>query len=678
MSKNTRTVHAPKTLFRSGVAEIKDGTARLSISSDTPYLRYDWMSGDDYYEVLSHDPAGMDMGRLKGGAALLFNHNRDIQLGTLSDPVIENGKCYVTARLSEAPDIESYRVRMKEGILKDTSVGYSVDEEGECIGAKDGVPVYRFNWSCHEASMVTIPADTSVGLGRDIADKGPEEEPDLKQIRINDEKGLAPEKQSSHKRDNDMKKFSSRKFYEADKDGKGGSGEEKEGQRIDVVEEQKKAVSAFKGRCQRIDAYVEKLSNEKWKAAAAEVAKRHKDGDANFDEFRNEAVAAFEGAIAVDTKSAEIGMSKKDISRYSLARAIFLRGTGKQLDGLEKEASDAQAKILKKDADGFFIPEDVAIRSLQEARGVGQNELNRTLDTVRQIMALQGRNLTAGNFTSAGALIGVDLLAGSLIELLRNKQFFASLGTTMLGGLVGNIAIPRQSGGATAYWLAEGASVTESDQTFQQIGMTPHRLVAQTAYDKQLVAQASLSVEAMVRNDIAIVMAIKKDLAILQGSGVAGEPLGILNTTGVQTVTFGGAATWAKILEFETDLATQNADQTGTPVFLTNPTVRGKWKNIPKIAASTFPIFLWGDDNKVNGYNAYVSNQILTSGATANFVYYGVPSEIIDAMWAGIDVVVNPYSLDSSGQIRTTVTSWSDIALRHAPAWVVSTDSGGV
>jgi len=670
MSALKRTIKIPEVLYRMGESAMgDDGEMTLSISSDTPYERYDWANDENYLEVLKHTPDSMDSTRLRAGAALLFNHNRDIQLGTIRAPEFKDGKCYVKAKLSDADDVKSYRTRIDEGILKDTSVGYQITDEGTCVGAKDGMPIYEFSWAPHEASMVTIPADITVGVGRtrahEMEQKG---EVKLREISIQVENPIDLATNKTHKRNQPAALMPEATIPTVEQK-----------PTVDVVAERGDAVKKFKERCKRIDDWVDALTNPKWKAAARLIANKHKDGEAQYDEFRAEALNSFDGVTRIDTPLAEIGMSPKEIKRYSLSRAIYLRGMGEPLDGIEKEASDATAKMIGKRADGFFIPEDVQRMSLQEAHGMGSNELTRQLDLVRQIASLQTRNLTAGNFTSAGALIGVDLLAGSLVELLRNKQFFASLGTTMLSGLMGNVAIPRQSGGATAYWLAEGGSVTESDQQFQQIGMSPKRLVAQTAYDKQLVSQASLSVEAMVRNDIALVMAIKKDLAILTGSGVSGEPLGILNTTGVQTVTFGAAPSWAKVVEFETDLATANADQTGVPVFLTSPTVRGKWKTTAKTGigvTSVVPIFLWGDDARVNGYNSYVSNQIPASGTNANLVYFGVPQEIIDAIWAGIDVVVNPYSLDSSGQIRTTVMQFCDIALRHAPAWIVSTDSG--
>lgn len=168
-----KSIKIPAQLFREGVATVdaEGSNIRLSICSDEPYLRYDWMSGEQYYEKLDVTPQGADVARISGGAALLYNHKRDIQLGRIDNPVLENGRCYVSAKLSNAPDVASYKQRIEEGILKDTSIGYEITDDGVREGERNGVPVYRFKFAIHEASLVTVPADPSVGLGRSRADE---------------------------------------------------------------------------------------------------------------------------------------------------------------------------------------------------------------------------------------------------------------------------------------------------------------------------------------------------------------------------------------------------------------------------------------------------------------------------------------------------------------------------
>lgn len=203
----TRNIKVPPVLYRQGTSELReDGSIRLSISSDRPYLRYDWWNEEEYYEILSHESSDVDLTRINAGTALLFNHDRDVQLGKITQPELKDGKCFVAAKVSKADDIASYRTRIEEGILKDSSVGYELLDDGEQVPDIDGISAYRFKWRPFEASLVTIPADISVGVGRERDLEKPKGEP--RQIRIREknsqtrENSLDVNRDESHKREN--------------------------------------------------------------------------------------------------------------------------------------------------------------------------------------------------------------------------------------------------------------------------------------------------------------------------------------------------------------------------------------------------------------------------------------------------------------------------------------------
>lgn len=163
----TRTLTLPAQLFREGATQNDgDGLLELSISSDAPYMRQDRRTGQPYYEVLSHAPSDIDQTRLKKGTALLYNHDRNIILGRNVAFHINAGKVYVESRLSKAADVASYITKINERILVDASVGYELQDEGQEIAERDGFPVYKFRWAPYEASMVSVPADLTVGVGR--------------------------------------------------------------------------------------------------------------------------------------------------------------------------------------------------------------------------------------------------------------------------------------------------------------------------------------------------------------------------------------------------------------------------------------------------------------------------------------------------------------------------------
>ena len=162
---------------------------------------------------------------------------------------------------------------------------------------------------------------------------------------------------------------------------------------------------------------------------------------------------------------------------------------------------------------------------------------------------------------------------------------------------------------------------------------------------------------------------------VLQAGGA--QPLGIINTPNINTVTFSGAASLAKVLEFETAIMSDNAD-IGAMNWLTNITVRNKWKTIAQLG-STFPIFLCSPDNKANNYLMNVTNQFPTAAtapfSVANQVIFGAFNQAIMADWAGMDVVVDPYTLALQNQVAITVCILTDFGVRHPESFCISTDS---
>lgn len=337
-----------------------------------------------------------------------------------------------------------------------------------------------------------------------------------------------------------------------------------------------------------------------------------------------------------------LSIDAKDLRNYSLTRAINAIADGRKVDGLEAEITRHIAKVTKR--------EDISARTILVPNDI-----------------FRARALTASSFTGGGALIASEVKAEELIELLRNKTYVEELGVRTITGLVGNVALPKITGGATVYWLAEGVAVTPSDQAFGQTAMTPKKMMVATAYDKQLLAQTSLGVENIVRDDIFRVMKIEKDRVALNGKG-GGEPIGILNLTGRSTdVTFGAAATWAKILSFETNVATNNADS-GSLGYITTPGSRGKWKSIQK--ASNLD-FIWERGDVVNGYNARATNQV-----PSDKVIFGNWNDALFGEWAGIEITVDPYSLSLQDQMRIVINQKLDFVVRHPASFCVSTDSG--
>ena len=345
----------------------------------------------------------------------------------------------------------------------------------------------------------------------------------------------------------------------------------------------------------------------------------------------------------VTMSAAEIGLTEKESRSFSFLRAInYLANptdrSARDAAAFEIEASDAAAAKLGRQSRGITIPQDVL-----------------------------RRDLTVGAATAGGNLVATELDAGSFIDLLRNASALDQAGATVLTGLTGNVAIPRQSGAGTAYWVAESGSPTESQQTVDQVSLTPKTVAAFTDYSRRLMIQSSIDVENMVRSDLARVLALKIDLAGLYGTGSNGEPLGLKLTTGIGTENFAAAIpTFAEVVALESDVATANA-LLGSPVYLMNAAMRGGLKTKAKDAGSGLFVM---EGNEVNGYRGVLSNQVESGD-----LWFGNFADLIIGYFSGLDLMVDPYTHSTSGTVRVVAMQDVDIAVRHPESFSRGNDT---
>lgn len=624
-------------LERAKVGE--DRTFNMVASTEFPVRRVDPDSGKEFDEILSHENGDVDLSRLKDGAPLLEMHDLNRQRGVIEDAELDGKSLRARARFSKTPEAQKLLDEVNDEIRQHVSIGYDLTGIVSTTKGANGRVQVRFKWAPFEISIVSAPEDPGTGIGRGLrsfVDGTQEEKENMNRILLDPNPaaggGGAPAPQSAPSPTPDLT----------------------------VV--QNNAVATERTRMKAINDAVTLIADkfpesvEKFRGMAVKAINDGKTAEA----FKDELFAALPGVQrAKQITMAGLGMSQQEIEMYSVARGIRSMLVNKgRIDGLEGEVHNAMiAEKIGVEPEGMWVPPDYQVpqsRSMRrrQNRGMGRGK----------------RDLNVSTFNQGGALVPT-ILSTSLIEIFRNRLVCEALGCQSLSGLAGNVAMPRQTGAATAYAVPESGALTKSTQALDQVPLTPHRVGAWNDYTRQLLLQSGIDVENFIRDDIMKQLAIKWDYLILQGSGANDEPVGILNTPGIGSVHFGGAATWAKILAFETAISVANAD-VGNIAFVTTPSVRGAWKNIAKIGA-TFPVFIW-DDGEVNGYEALVTNQILNNG-----VAYGNWEDVIGpAMWGGFDFIVNPYSRDTEGTVRITCNSYGDVVLRHAQSMVWSDDSG--
>jgi len=601
---------------------VKSRTFEFPFSSEYPVKRY---FGN---EVLSHEEGAADLSRLNDGGAVLFNHNMDKPIGVVESAYIgEDKRGYAKIRFSRSKFASEILEDVKDGILRGISFGYSINDMDE---TSDGM--LARSWSVHELSVVTVPADPTIGFGRSLIspsqgnsitmeDKSPQQE------IISAEESASPSVRT-------MEESTKETAVEAEKSVE-----------IDIKAEVQRALdennartAAITSLCREFGKYgAEELTDSLIKSNKSPAEAKA----AILDLVKNKAEAVNTPIRSTDMSTNEVGLDQKEIKRFSFLRALNALANptdraAQEAAAFEREVSDAASKKYEKPANGILVPNEV----------------------------LQ-RDLNVGTATAGGNLVPTELLAGSFIDILRKRMAVMATNPTMLTGLSGNVSIPRMTSTSTAYFVGESGAPTESQQAFDQVNMTPKTIGAFVDYSRRLLLQSSIDIETMIRDDIAKVIATKLDNAAIYGSGSSNEPLGIKDTTGVGTQTITTFGTFAEYIGMETDVAAANAD-VANMYYLINASARGALKSTEKTSTSTANFVF--ENNEINGYPAIVSNQLAN-----NDVLFGDFSQFVIGMWSGLDLTVDPYANATSGSVRIIALQDVDFAVKQPTAFCFGT-----
>jgi len=327
---------------------------------------------------------------------------------------------------------------------------------------------------------------------------------------------------------------------------------------------------------------------------------------------------------------------------------------------------------------------------LKMIRGIRFNDW-RDAGFEKEVLEQTAKAMGTTTGEAGGYLVPTQYVA-ELIEMLRAEAVVIQLGATVLTELVGSpVEIPRQTGGATAYWVGENEAITESELSLGQLSLAPKAVAALVKISNRLLKLASPSAEAMVRRDIAQAIALAIDLAALRGSGVGAEPLGIANTPNINTIEIGengGDFLPEHIIEMEGKLEDANALR-GRLGICWHGKVKRKIKKmrIPQYSGDTGGEYLMlpMSDQQLRdilGYDFRTSSQIptnLTKGTGTNLseVYFGNWQELIIGQWGGMEIMASQETSDAFAKNQTwiRVIQEVDIGLRHPESFCLCSDA---
>ncbi len=637
--------------FDRASAKEDDRTIEISYSSETRDV-VRWFG----VEVLGHADGECRLERINTGGPLCMDHNTRDQIGVVEKAWIdeESRKGRALVRFGKSARAQEIWQDVLDGIRVNISFAYDVyryflEEEGE-----NGQPdiLRAVDWEPLEISIVSVPADISVGMGRSL-EYGEPREVEIYSNETPLERSTAMKRCTACGHDHDQDqcpRCQGRGLNPTPAAPQVNAEQERSGERkrINEIQAVGHAFATVKG----VD----------------ELARQFVDNGQSVEAFQASVLEKMRiaGTPAPGLpEPADINLNEREDREYSVRNAILL-ALGERSSGLELDIHQSIEKKLGRSSNGIFVP--LSLRSRGQRAPIGT-----AMDS-----------LSAG---AGGAVVDTSLMP--LIDILRNKMMTRALGARVLSGLTGNLSFPKQIASAVLSWVAEnsGADVSESDLSAMlgSISMGPKSAQATTAVSRQLLAQGSEDIEMLIRDDLAAVNALGLDLAAINGSGSNNQPRGILNTSGIGSVVGGDNGlipTWAQIVNLETEVAVDNAD-IGTLAYLTNAKVRGQLKQTEKSSGTAQ--FIWekgaGGFGEMNGYRAAASNQVpsnLTKGSAidiASAILYGNWNDLMIGEWGVIEIIADPFSLKKQGMIELTSFMMADVAVRRAESFAAMKDA---
>ncbi|MCX5619914.1 phage major capsid protein [Bombella pollinis] len=597
-------------------------------------------------EILGHKAGEVRLDRINDGGPLLMDHDWTDQIGVVENARIDgDGVGRATVRFGKSPRADEIFRDVQDGIRRHVSVGYAVRGMQLISDDEENGPVYRVtDWEPTEISMVSVPADHGVGIGRGLS------HPDIKPPEgIVDNQGKNTGTPSQYNGENRMSAGAANEGQKPNPDTTALGAQPTR----DYESEKRAAMRAEQER-------VKNILDLGRQYGASDLAAEFAANPQGTVEGLSRALLERTGkTFAVPAPSTDIGMTKRDLRNFSVLRAVRAmtaqdRRT-REAAGFEFEVSQEAAKRQnQRNADGIIIPSDVLRHNLSDDFSLLRDGSG-TMNTAS--------NGQTGAGSTGGATVQTSVLAGSYIDILRNKAVFAR-GARMLGGLVGNISIPRQTAATQGYWLGEGDDATFSAMDFGAVELKPKTAAANTVITRRLLEQSSMDVEMLVRADLAKQMALVIDYSGYYGHGGDKQPLGLANMLGIGGVTFAGPQpTWQELVELETMIAEKNAD-VDSMRFKARPAFRGYAKTALKFNVNGSQI-IWEDGGTVNGYPVDVTNQVATGD-----LFFGNFGDVLMGMWGGLELIVDPYTRSTAGNVVLTTFQDIDWQFRRTESFV--------
>lgn len=597
-----------ETLHRQTTAEnvrASDAGISVSFSSEYPVFR----AAYGKYEILEHSATSIDLERARDGLPLLLQHDANsIPVGRVNNVRLEAGRLRGEITTFSTNEGKTAATLLREG-HRELSFGYVVSAETDATATIDGreEPAYRATkWMPYEVSIVSIPADPTIGVNRSMQDE--------QQIAVDEaEVEVAAE------------------------------------ETVEEVEQEQEEPRQEAPRSAHIEIKSRSLEMESNKRAAEilKIAKRFGAYDL--------AAAAIERGDSIDTFRAQLlDVVADKPAKIQESRMDEQDTRGFDLGAVIRAEVYPNKRQFREAAQESYEICDAMARSHGHSAGEG----------VYIPHALLGKR--AGEHIAAtpgvgGNIVSTELNASSFIDVLRGEMFLTKVGATFLPGLTGNQAIPKLTAGATGSWMADELTApSKSTLTIGQVTMSPKQASCHGEYSRRLFLQSTPAIDALLTRDLATGLAYTISAAALNGTGSNGQPKGITAYTtgaGLNVSDFAAATpTYDEVVAMRTAI---RSDKVMGPLsFVAGASMTGRLLTTEQFSGSNgMPIL---NNDRVIGFPYFECEQVTTDD-----LILGHWADLMVGLWGGLELIVNPYALDTAGAVRITVHQNVDVAVRH-------------
>ncbi|EGU2500793.1 phage major capsid protein [Salmonella enterica] len=630
-----------------------DRIVELAFSSEAPYSRiYTDQNGDpvELKEILVHDKDAVDLDVLNDKASLLFNHEFDNHIGVVvpgSARIDEDGVGRALVKFSQVGQLanETYD-KVKEGTMSKVSVGYTV-LEGHADFSK-GV-YYVTKWQPYEISIVSVPADSSVGVGRSLNTITDEPANNEENREVEVETEIKPEEEIRSEENKEQEELNN-------EESNSGTGDRSD--RSETVEEEKVTPEETRSEEENKNENSEELNTDTQESDD----ERQNNTETGEEEKPVEVEKPFERSQEDTDEIRAIGkhlnISEDEIQRAIEDKEITVESFKQRaLNNITESKTFAKGKnnmtdTIKTLENRFDL--SAALRSLSQEKALEGAEAEYSQEMARQA-AQRGRAQRSNSvFVPTSALapvVGTEIRHDSFVDLLLEKSVLGALGVNTLTGLTAPISLPRMNKNATDAFgfVNENGEGALSDVAFDGVPMSMKTFTGAVAISRQSMLSMP-NVGALVAEHLIKASRIKLEKLILGNEEVANARAGL-----VKQLIDAGKVVKCGLTHKDFLVEIAKLTDAGVDEAQIALAMRGA---LAADLASTLR------DQAVAGYimeNGKIANRpVHTSGVLAEgAILAGDFSALTIGEWAGLEIDVDTTSLRAKG--GTAVRVWADL-----------------